>query len=120
VNMTVLELRGATRYRMAASVEFWWPTQKGTIRASRGVTRDMSNCGVMILSDHCPPVGAAIQLKVSLPSRQGRDHGMELEGDGVVVRVQTSDASSPLPLKSGFAASVHLYPALPEDEKHLN
>jgi hypothetical protein len=116
--MTDLELRNANRYRVAAPVDFWWPSPRGSARARRGVTRDISSRGVLVITDECPPVGAAIQMTVSLPRRKGRSHPLELHGEGVVIRVQ-SEKSNSLG-ERGFAASVHFYPELPESSEHLD
>jgi hypothetical protein len=117
--ITGLELRRANRYRVAARVTFWWPNAKGTSWAGSGITRDVSACGLMVMTSDCPPVGAPIQLTVSLPRQHRRRRGLELRGEGAVVRIEYGEAVGSENWSIGFAASVQLYSEMPSVSKQI-
>ena len=107
--MTDLASRNAKRYPVAVPVDFWWPSADGEVQSSQGMTRDVSISGVMVATIECPPVGVRIQMTVHLPGSAGRGHGLELHGEGVVVRVQDRVPSRPNDLTHEFAAWVQFH-----------
>ncbi len=117
---TDLELRHSKRYQLAAPVNFWWLSPDGSIRASQGMTRDISSSGVLVVTSDCPPSGTRIQMTVLLPRRDGSGHGMELHGEGTVIRLEESANPRQQKRRSEFAASVHFYPEIPDDSEHLS
>jgi hypothetical protein len=86
--MASLDLRNANRYQIAALVFFWWCGSDGFVHTRQGTTRDISSSGVLISAGICPTQGARIYLEVQLPPIKGRDRGMLLQGEGLVVRVE--------------------------------
>lgn len=108
--MTALQLQRARRFELSAPATFWWMAGEGSLRSSIGVTKDISNSGVLIAASECPPVGAAIQVAVLLPRSEGRGYGMKLQGEGVVVRVDDTRSANFAERPFVFAASVQFYP----------
>lgn len=100
-----IELRKAKRYRMSAQALFMWAPQDGKPQSGQGVTRDINTFGVYVMSDALPPVGARVQMDISLPKLAATGTGMHLHADGVVLRCDYGDARN-----SGFAASAQIYP----------
>ena len=100
-----IELRKAKRYQLKAPALFVWAPQEGKPQSGKGVTRDINTSGVYILTEKLPPVGARLQMEISLPKLVDSGSGMHLQGEGVVLRCEGGD-----PTKSGFAASAQFYP----------
>lgn len=105
---TDLHRRNANRYRIAAPVSFWWSGLDESIQTGQGITRNISSCGVLIAASICPPKSVRVHVEVRLPHVKESAHGMELHGDGSVVRVETAN---PRQRTTGFAVSVQFYPA---------
>lgn len=101
----VMELRKAKRYTLTAPAVFMWAPPDGELHSGQGMTRDINTFGVYIVSDALPPVGARIQIEIILPKLNDKGSGMHLQGEGVVLRCESSKAD-----RSGFAASAQLYP----------
>jgi PilZ domain len=110
--MVVLELRREKRFEVAAPVDFWWPTQRGSVRTSHGITRDIGNSGVLVTAEECPPVGTHIQMTIRVPKQRSSGRPLELHGEGTVVRAEEIGLTPRRGLKC-FAASVQLYPEMP-------
>jgi hypothetical protein len=108
--MPVLELRHANRYRLAARVNFWWPSAKGRVLVGWGTIRDISSNGVMIISKKCPPVGVHIEIIAFIPRFRNDTTPLELHGEGSVVRVECSKTGRSGMRPAGFAASVGFHP----------
>lgn len=106
--MLPFDSRGAKRYRLAVPVSYWWPEGGNSIRSGEGITRDVSNDGVLIRGDCCPPAGVRIELKLLLPGADRAGRGMELRGEGFVIRVKPEVVGSAASLKE-FAAAVNLF-----------
>jgi hypothetical protein len=118
--MTEWDLRSARRYQMAAPTDFWWLEPSGATREGHGITRDISNTGVMIMSEECPSVGVRVQMSVFVPRRQESRNHLELHGEGRVVRVEETSATPQGESTKGFAASVQFYPESFSDVDQLN
>ena len=101
----VIELRKVKRYRLSAPALFMWAPFDGKPKSGQGVTRDMNTFGVYIKTDDLPPVGARIQLEITLPTLAGEGSGMHLQGEGIVLRCEYGGTNG-----VGFAASAQLYP----------
>lgn len=96
-----MELRKARRYCLSAPAFYCWERADGTLQEEQGITRDISHRGVFILAKELPPAGANLELNVYLPSIRGTPRSVQLNGEGTVVRVGTSEVG-----QSGFAAEV--------------
>ena len=99
-----LELRKGTRYSLKKMALFSWALKAGEPQSGQGVTRDINDSGVYVLTDELPQVGSLVQLDILVPELPGSYLGMHLLGDGVVIRVEHHGAT-----QGGFAASVHFY-----------
>lgn len=95
------ERRKYARHCLSLHAVFSWVNQQGVLQRAEGVTRDMSAGGAFVLAEIAPPVGAATQVEVALPSLQGTGRPLRIEVQGRVVRVE-SDANGGQ--KNGFAA----------------
>jgi hypothetical protein len=118
--MPFLELRDANRYRLAAAVNFWWPSRKGRVRASSGTIRDISSNGVMIISKQCPPVGVHIEITAIIPRFRNDTRPLEFHGEGSVVRIERSKTGRSGVRPAGFAASVAFFPEVRSGSSHLD
>ena len=108
--MTGLYLDRPKRFELAVPATFWWSYAKGPAKSGKGVTNNISNSGVLVTTNECPPVGARIQMSVLMPRAEGKGYGMELHGEGMVVRVQEDTPAGSGAQSKGFAASVQFYP----------
>lgn len=108
--MATLLLQRAKRFELRAPARFWWVLGKGSLHSSMGVTRNISNSGILIAASECPPLGAAIQVEVLLQRSEGSSYGMKLGGEGVVVRMDETRCADFNEQQFAFAASVHFYP----------
>jgi hypothetical protein len=104
-----IELRRAKRYRLNVPALFMWAPQDGKPRNGKGVTHDINALGVYIQTDSLPPVGARIQMEIVLPKLVDSSPGMHLQGEGIVLRCDSGEAT-----KRGFAASALFYPEATE------
>ncbi len=102
---SVIELRKTKRYQLTAPAIFMWAPSDGKPQSGQGVTRDINTFGVYVTTDALPPVGARIQIEITLPKLADTGAGMHLQGEGVVLRCDYGDSA-----KNGFAASAQLYP----------
>ena len=101
----VIELRKAKRYKLNAPAVFTWAPHAGRLQSGQGTIRDINTFGVYITASELPPVGARVQIEITLPRLLESGSGMHLHGDGVVLRCEYGDKA-----KNGFAASAQLYP----------
>jgi len=102
--------RRAHRYQVVTPVLYWWASSGGPVHAGSGQTRNISQSGVLVAANECPPAGASIQMTLGLPRLPGNGQGMKLHGEGVVVRVHDADVVSDCKPARVFAASVLFYP----------
>jgi hypothetical protein len=103
-----MELRKANRYQLCGPVLFMWAHQDGKPQNGKGLTRDISPFGVYVITNRLPQVGARVQMEILLPTLTEKGSGMQLTGEGMVLRCEHSDSGdSP---NAGFAASVQFYP----------
>ena len=100
-----IELRKARRYTVSAPTLFMWAPQDGKPQSGSGVTRDITAFGVYVVTDALPPVGARVQIEIALPKLTEKSSGMQLHGEGVVLRSDSGVAT-----ERGFAASAQFYP----------
>lgn len=79
--------RKAIRFPLEALTVFWW-SDTGVVKRSEGRTRDISETGVFVLANTCPPEGIQIGFKVFLPALSGFERKTRVEADGYVLRVE--------------------------------
>ena len=107
---TTIELRKARRYPLSAPVRFMWAPREGKPQTGRGVTRDINIAGVYVQTDALPPVGSRIQMELVLPRLGDTGPGMQLAGEGVVLRSEPCSDTGVAASPGGFAASIQFYP----------
>jgi len=103
------ELRRAKRYGLSVPALFTWAPKEGKPRNGKGVTRDINALGVYVQTDSLPPVGARVQMEIVLPKLADSSPGMHLQGEGIVLRCESGEAT-----KRGFATSALFYPEATE------
>ncbi|MHB8485876.1 MAG: hypothetical protein ACYDCM_09115, partial [Candidatus Acidiferrales bacterium] len=64
-----MDRRQHTRFDLSAPVTYFWKEQGSIRRAGRGTTRDVSECGLFVVTDSFPPAGAVIEFEVSFSFR---------------------------------------------------
>jgi hypothetical protein len=67
-------------------VAFFWENAEGGKFQAEGVTRDISDVGVYVLSEKCPPLKSKVRVEVML-AQQGIA-GASLKGNMWVLRVE--------------------------------
>lgn len=107
--MAELFMRHTSRFEIVAPVSYWWPSPTGALHSSKGETRNISQRGVLVAAEECPPLGSPVQLTIRLPRLREKGLGMRLEGEGMVVRVQDTSNSHLLGPTQAFAVSVQFY-----------
>ena len=95
-----MELRGAVRYPIKASVVFTWRGARGLLQGE-GVTRDISIGGVFNRTPTSPPNAVAVQMEIFLPSLEPEGKRLKVLSKGQVVRIEQPSADD---VESGFAA----------------
>lgn len=88
------------RFDLTAPVTYSWKDRPGIRHSGRGTTRDVSECGLFVLTDSLPPVGTVIQFEVSFSFRD--DSRVQMRARGTVVRAETNATAEAV---HGFAAS---------------
>jgi hypothetical protein len=101
-------MRRNRRFAVGLRVRFEWAADGCPTRRGRGISRNISTCGVYLVTPTLLPVGARVQLEIEVPSLLDRRRTMRLQGEGWVVRVERIKGRSGNPLL-GIAAAVHLY-----------
>lgn len=85
-----MDLRQSKRYRLRAPVVFSWELPSGISTAAEGHSRDISPSGVFVLTSNQLPVGAIVNLEISLPSLREESSGAFLRTVGHVVRTEVA------------------------------
>jgi hypothetical protein len=88
------------RFDLNAPVTYSWKDRPGIRRSGHGTTRDVSECGLFVLTDSPPPVGTGIQFEVSFSFRD--DSRVQMRARGMIVRVEANGGTE---MAHGFAAS---------------
>jgi PilZ domain len=86
--------RNQIRYPLRTPVVYRWQDGTGLQRRARGWTRDISETGAYVLSDHCPIKGEFVELTFKLLGFTGRHNSRNknhLAMDGEVVRVDFAE-----------------------------
>jgi len=98
--LEVMDRRRSHRYDLRTQVGFSWEDLEGIYHREESLTRDISEVGVFVVANSCPPVGTTVQLEVSFHSATAQ--GVRIQAQGRVVRVEKADPSQ---AHDGFAAA---------------
>jgi hypothetical protein len=82
------ESRKAIRFPLEASVAFSWKDDNGMEQRAKGRSRNISERGVFVLANSCPPVGVKIGLRIVLPGHLDIAPGLRVHVEGRVLRVE--------------------------------
>jgi hypothetical protein len=77
--------RRGIRFPVEAAAAFWWTDAQGVVQQGEGHTRDVSEHGVFVVSDVCPPLGIRVRLHFCLDPNT--KHSLGIDIDGHVLRV---------------------------------
>lgn len=80
------------RFPVEATAAFWWIDANGMLQHGEGHTRDVSERGVFVVSDACPPLGVRVGLDFRLEEFPGTTHSLGIHVDGHVLRVDEVSA----------------------------
>ena len=100
-NFVSMDRRIHTRFDLTAPVSYTWTELDGICRTGRGSTRDVSECGLFVLTDSFPPVGTVIQFEVAFSFRD--ESQIRMKSEGKVVRVDADGEEA-----HGFAADTQV------------
>jgi hypothetical protein len=98
--LEVMDRRRNHRYDLRTRVGFSWEDLEGICHRGESLTRDISEVGVFVQTNSCPPVGTTVQLEVSFHSATAE--GVQIQAQGRVIRVEKADQSQ---AQCGFAAA---------------
>jgi hypothetical protein len=94
------DTRGSKRVSASLMVQFRAASDNGTDGSSTGMTRDVTEPGVFVVTSRLPSVGEKLSLTVYLEAQK------RIDLSGEVVRVLDKDEARHLQLRAGFAARV--------------
>lgn len=86
------------RFPVKTPAAFWWIDTQGTLQQGKGYTRDVSERGVFVVSDACPPLGVRVRLHFCLDPSTTYSLGIDV--DGHVLRLDDISAGR---VPCGFA-----------------
>ena|SRR5665213_1605060 len=98
---TMRSTRTEIRFPLEASVEFWWTDTDGATRHGLGRSRDISEHGVFVLAERCPPKGDQVELSILIDEFSETGELMQFYIDGKVLRIDEVLAE-----KEGFGFAV--------------
>jgi hypothetical protein len=96
-----LDLRRSRRYRVLGTGLFWWERPDGHLQQNGGTIENISDSGVFLASNALPPVGAHLEMDVSLQSSEIGASQIQLHGEGTVIRVEWG-----IDRRKGFGAAI--------------
>ena len=94
------EARTAIRFPLRATVTFSWRDHEGTIHDGNGESRDISEQGVFVLSNSCPPVGSRVTVRILLEEPPEVTRALRMQVNGHVLRIDEGSAGAAC---NGFA-----------------
>jgi hypothetical protein len=94
------DTRGSKRVSASLMVQFRAASDNGTDGSSTGMTRDVTETGLFVVTSRLPSVGEKLSLTVYLEAQK------RIALSGEVVRVLDKDEARHLQLRAGFAARV--------------
>jgi hypothetical protein len=98
--LEVMDRRRSHRYDLITRVGFSWEDLEGICHREESLTRDISEVGVFVVANSCPPLGTTVHLEVCFHSATAQ--GVQIQAQGRVVRVEKADQSQ---AQCGFAAA---------------
>jgi hypothetical protein len=81
------KVRRQIRYPLRAPVTFIWMGRDGVQYEGKGNSRDISECGIYIVTKNSPSMGALVMLAIRFPYLPELDRFHRIEMNGRVVRV---------------------------------
>jgi PilZ domain len=84
---TMRSTRTEIRFPLEASVEFWWKDMSGATRHGLGRSRDISEHGVFVLAEQCPPQGDPVELSILIDELSQTGELLQVHINGKVLRV---------------------------------
>ncbi len=96
-----MDRRRHIRYSLKGTVNFCWKDEGG-LRQGEGFTREVSEAGMFVLTDTCPPVGATARLDVLFHSLLAYSQ-VHMQAKAQVLRVEPSSDAATV---GGFAATI--------------
>ena len=85
--------RKKMRFPVVASVFFRWKDANGNEHRGEGTSRDISETGAFVLTAVSPPLGADIELRISLVGLLKTTTAGRMELGGRVLRVEQTTAA---------------------------
>jgi len=93
-------VRTTIRFPLEATVAFSWHDETGETQQGEGRTRDISEHGVFVYTQACPPVGITVRLRILLEDITDLAQPLRIQVEGHVLRVEEP---TPERKNSGFA-----------------
>jgi len=87
-----MERRRVVRYELQVPVAFFWENAEGSKFQAAGVTRDISDVGLYVFSEKCPPLKSKVRVEVMLA--QSGIASSSLKGSMHVLRVEDGPEGS--------------------------
>jgi len=94
-----VQRRESVRFHLRFPVIFRWKDDQGGKEQNGGFTRDICKEGLFVYSRIPPPRGVTLELEVMLPPLQEGGHGVRLQSEGRVLRIERKGEHT------GFAAT---------------
>ncbi len=98
-----MERRRSTRFRLCCAVTCTWVDDFGLPVMITGSTQDISAGGLFVTCEQRPPAGAVANLEIRLPGRRLPGQGLQLHGNGRVVRMVQDGKRSGFAVASSFS-----------------
>jgi hypothetical protein len=94
-----VQRRESVRFHLRLPVIFRWNDEQSGRQQNAGFTRDISKEGLFVYSPIPPPLDVAVELEVMLPPLEESGHGVRLQSEGRVLRIERKGEHT------GFAAT---------------
>jgi hypothetical protein len=88
------------RFPMDVPVTFWWRDANGVHQLGNGRSFDVSELGVFVCANGCPPAGAQVGLKMSITGVPDAPRALRMEVEGRVLRIEQARGGNG---RDGFA-----------------
>ena len=99
----VMDRRNRKRFDLHAPARFSWVDPGGRRWQGLGLTRDISETGLFVETQECPPSGVSVRLEVRASALA--DSGLMMQTRGQVVRIELDDEADKPVAVAGFAAA---------------
>lgn len=86
------------RFRLQATVRYTWKVPGSDRQVGEGQIRDVSSCGLFVLTDSCPAKGSSVRVNILFSTSDGSAR-LSMQARATVLRVEANHHSL-----SGFAA----------------